>query len=141
MKVVLFYHSILSCWNHGNAHFLRGVARELIRLGHVVHVYEPEDGWSRPNALADGGADVLAEAEALVPGLTVHSFHSDTLDLDAATDGADLIIVHEWNTPALIAGLGHRRKGGSAVHPLVPRYPSPRGDGAGRDGTARPRRI
>ena len=32
MKFVLFYHSFASCWNHGNAHFLRGVARELIRV-------------------------------------------------------------------------------------------------------------
>ena len=24
MKLVLFYHSLASDWNHGNAHFLRG---------------------------------------------------------------------------------------------------------------------
>ena len=26
MRIVMFYHSLLSDWNHGNAHFLRGVA-------------------------------------------------------------------------------------------------------------------
>ena len=28
MKLVMFYHSLYSDWNHGNAHFLRGVVRE-----------------------------------------------------------------------------------------------------------------
>ena len=29
MRVALFYHSLVSDWNHGNAHFLRGIVREL----------------------------------------------------------------------------------------------------------------
>jgi hypothetical protein len=45
MRVVLFYHSLVSDWNHGNAHFLRGVASELIARGHEVAIYEPADGW------------------------------------------------------------------------------------------------
>ncbi len=49
MRVVMFYHSLASDWNHGNAHFLRGVARELGRRGHDVRVYEPLDGWSATN--------------------------------------------------------------------------------------------
>src|SRR2546421_9185652 len=113
MKVVLFYHSFVSCWNHGNAHFLRGVARELIRLGHDVIVYEPEDGWSRTNAVADGGAIILAEAPMLVPGVKALSYQTDSLDLDQATDGADLVIVHEWNSPALIAAIGRQRIAGA----------------------------
>ena len=114
MKVVLFYHSILSCWNHGNVHFLRGVARELIRLGHQVTVYEPEDGWSRTNALASGGGAVFAETASLVPGMTVHTYRSETLDLEQATDGADLVIVHEWNSPSLIAAVGRQRIAGAS---------------------------
>ena len=31
MRIVYFTHSLASCWNHGNAHFLRGVLREPIR--------------------------------------------------------------------------------------------------------------
>ena len=27
MRIVYFTHSLRSCWNHGNAHFLRGVLR------------------------------------------------------------------------------------------------------------------
>ena len=26
MRVVVFCHSLASCWNHGNAHFLRSIA-------------------------------------------------------------------------------------------------------------------
>ena len=36
MRIVMFYHSLLSDWNHGNAHFLRGVATELVCRGHTV---------------------------------------------------------------------------------------------------------
>jgi spore maturation protein CgeB len=112
MKFVLFYHSFVSCWNHGNAHFLRGVVRELIRMGHSVTVYEPEDGWSRVNALADGGASALEEAADLVPGVTIETYQLESLDLDAATHRADVVIAHEWNPPALIAGLGAKRANG-----------------------------
>jgi spore maturation protein CgeB len=110
MNVVMFYHSVDSCWNHGNAHFLRGVARELIALGHDVTVYQPEDGWSRLNALAEGGEEVLAEAAALVPGLKIERYEIETLDIEQVTDGADLLLVHEWNLPALVAALGYKRR-------------------------------
>jgi len=113
MKVVLFYHSFVSCWNHGNAHFLRGVARELLKLGHEVVVYEPENGWSRANAIAEGGAAILAEAARLVPGVKLRSYCDQTLDLAGATDGAAVVIAHEWNCPALIASLGRQRLAGA----------------------------
>ena len=43
MRIAYFTHSLASCWNHGNAHFLRGVLRELMASGHAVVAYEP--GW------------------------------------------------------------------------------------------------
>ena len=52
MKIVFFYHSLLSDWNHGNAHFLRGVATELVERGHEIEIYEPEEGWSLANLRA-----------------------------------------------------------------------------------------
>jgi spore maturation protein CgeB len=113
MKFVLFYHSIVSCWNHGNAHFLRGVARELIRFGHSVTVYEPEDGWSRMNAIAEGGAATLAESACLLPNVCVETYRPESLDLERATERADVVIAHEWNTPTLIAALGHLRTHGA----------------------------
>src|SRR5215218_10061557 len=59
MRVVFFCHAFTSCWNNGNAHFLRGVARELSQFGHHVVVYEPAEGWSRLNAILDGGIHPL----------------------------------------------------------------------------------
>jgi spore maturation protein CgeB len=110
MRFVLFYHSFVSCWNHGNVHFLRGVTRALLARGHSVAVYEPSDGWSRTNALAEaGGAQVLDECAGLVPGVEIRPYRLATLDLDRALDGADVVIAHEWNVPALIERLGRAR--------------------------------
>ncbi|MEA2934779.1 MAG: hypothetical protein QOD74_1425 [Variibacter sp.] len=113
MRVVLFCHSFLSCWNHGNAHFLRGVARELIRAGHAVSAFEPRNGWSHENAIRDGGAHHLKAAAALVPGISLHSYDLVDIDLKHATARADLVIVHEWNEPTLVARLGKLRAGGA----------------------------
>ena len=112
MKVVLFCHAFTSCWNNGNAHFLRGVARELVRTGHQVVVCEPADGWSRSNALSDGGEAILHDAESLLPQIQLYRYDASP-DLDEALQGADLGIVHEWNPPALIAALGRRRAAGA----------------------------
>jgi spore maturation protein CgeB len=40
LNIALFAHSMVSDWNHGNAHFLRGLMRELVRMGHTVRCYE-----------------------------------------------------------------------------------------------------
>jgi spore maturation protein CgeB len=108
MKCVLFYHAFSSCWNNGNAHFLRGVARELQALGHDVLVYELADGWSRLNAISDGGSESLREVTELIPGVSVRSYNA-AFDLDSALDGADLVLVHEWNEPDLIKRIGRHR--------------------------------
>jgi spore maturation protein CgeB len=112
MKCVFFYHALTSCWNNGNAHFVRGVARELSEFGHQVVVYEPAEGWSRLNAIRDGGAEALQEALALLPGVEIRQYTSSP-DLDGALDGADLVIVHEWNPPDLIGSIGRRRTQGA----------------------------
>jgi spore maturation protein CgeB len=109
MKVVVFCHSLVSDWNHGNAHFLRGVASELIDRGHDVHVLEPADSWSRRNLEAEhGDAAVRAFAHAF-PQLSSTRYSLSSLDLDATLDGADLVLVHEWNDPALVRSIGERR--------------------------------
>jgi len=113
MKCVFFYHALTSCWNNGNAHFLRGIARELRKLGHQVVVFEPADGWSRLNAIRDGGIEPLEEARAQLPGIDLRPY-TTSLDLDLALDGADLVIAHEWNSPVLIGDLGKRRTQGAS---------------------------
>jgi spore maturation protein CgeB len=117
MKVVFFCHAFTSCWNNGNAHFLRGVTRELARAGHSVLVCEPKDGWSRINALQDGGQAVLEETASLVPGVQ-SCLYGEPLDLDEILQGAEVVVVHEWNPPALIARIGRLRVNGGKFNLL-----------------------
>jgi len=109
MRLAYFTHSLASCWNHGNAHFLRGVLRDLIARGHDVQAFEPTDAWSRQNMLADGGPDADQIWTASYPGLSTTAYDLDA-DLAALIDGADVVIVHEWNDPALVAAIGCLRQ-------------------------------
>lgn len=112
MRVLIFCHSLVSCWNHGNAHFLRGVCSELIARGHAVDVYEPAGGWSLTNLVAEC-ANAPAAFRRAFPELDSTAYDPRHFDLDAALDGADLVLVHEWNDAALIVRIGrHRRNGG-----------------------------
>ena len=69
MKVRYFTHSLLSCWNHGNAHFLRGVLAELVGRGHDVEALEPEGNWSLTNLLGDAGPAGLGAFRQSYPDL------------------------------------------------------------------------
>ncbi|MDT9600388.1 CgeB family protein [Sphingosinicella rhizophila] len=113
MKFVYFTHSLASCWNHGNAHFVRGVLRELIGLGHQVDVREPAAGWSLSNLLKDHGEEGLDPYRKAYPELHSTSFTKGS-DFAAMVDDADVVIVHEWNDHDLVAKLGRLRAGGGA---------------------------
>lgn len=114
MKFVLFYHSLVSDWNHGNAHFLRGVASELLSRGHQVQVYEPAAGWSLQNLLRDEGPAAVEGFQKAYPQLHAAFYRPETLNLDEALDDANVVLVHEWNEPELVARLGqHRSQGGN----------------------------
>jgi spore maturation protein CgeB len=108
MKFVLFYHSLVSDWNHGNAHFLRGIASELLARGHQVRIYEPLDGWSLSHLLHEQGPAAIEEFHAVFPELSSTFYRTEEMDLDAALDGADVVIVHEWNEPQLVKRIGER---------------------------------
>ena len=77
MNITLFYHSILSDWNHGNAHFLRGIVRELQDRGHQVRVFEPENGWSLQNLVDGYGKEKLTELLPYYPGLSTNFYSMD----------------------------------------------------------------
>ncbi len=111
MRIVYFTHSLRSCWNHGNAHFLRGVISELEARGHDVRCFEPARSWSLDNLLADHGEDGLRPFEQSYPGLRPRSYGAE-VDAAALCDGADLVVVHEWNDPALVAAVGRARQDG-----------------------------
>ncbi|MFO7562041.1 MAG: glycosyltransferase [Enhygromyxa sp.] len=109
MRILMFYQSLISCWNHGNAHFLRGVVAELLARGHEVEVCEPRAGWSVTRLVAEQGPAALAVLEAEFADLPSTRYVEAELDLDALLDGADLVLVHEWTSPALIAAIGRHR--------------------------------
>ena len=112
MKIVYFTHSLVSCWNHGNAHFLRGVLSELIARGHDVRAYAPENAWSLTNLIADHGPDAIDAYRRAYPELGSVCYPEDA-DLSEFVDGADLVIVHEWNDAKIVAEIGRlRREGG-----------------------------
>jgi spore maturation protein CgeB len=114
MKVTLFCHSLVSDWNHGNAHFLRGVVRELRHRGHETEVFEPERGWSASKLIANAGAQAIDDFRAAFPELQSRTYDPDRLDLDRELADADLVLVHDWIEPELVAAIGehHRRRGG-----------------------------
>ena len=61
MRFLLYTHSLVSDWNHGNAHFLRGVLRDLVARGHDALALEPKGAWSRQNMVAERGPEAEAE--------------------------------------------------------------------------------
>jgi spore maturation protein CgeB len=110
MRIVMFYHSIVSDWNHGNAHFLRGIVTELLKRGHQVTVYEPKDGWSLSNLMREKGESVLRQFKKVYPQLHSVLYELEGLNLDEMLSGADLVIVHEWNEHELVSRIGAHRK-------------------------------
>jgi spore maturation protein CgeB len=118
MRVVMFYHSLVSDWNHGNAHFLRGIVTEMLSRGIEVDVYEPRNSWSRVNLVKEHGQAPLREFKKAYPALASVQYSPKRLDLDSVLDGADIVIVHEWNDRQLIARIGehHRRFGGYRLY-------------------------
>ncbi|MDB4969000.1 MAG: hypothetical protein JWN44_4689 [Myxococcales bacterium] len=109
MRVALFTHSLASDWNHGNAHFLRGLVTELVARGHAVTAFEPEDAWSVANLVAEAGPAALERTRTIYPALDIVRYRREGFDLDGALEGADLVIVHEWNDRALVARIGGHR--------------------------------
>ena len=108
LTFAFFAHSWTSDWNHGNAHFLRGLVHELMNLGHRVRCYEQVNSWSRSNLQAEGwgvGDWALQQFEAKFSHLDVRFY---TLDEKFATYAAaelrdvDVVVVHEWNPPELV---------------------------------------
>jgi spore maturation protein CgeB len=109
MRIALFYHSLLSDWNHGNAHFLRGIGWELQSRGHEVRILEPAGGWSLSRLLREHGEAPVQAFHRTYPGLRSAFYDPLTLDLDEALRGVDLAIVHEWNDPQFVARIGAHR--------------------------------
>jgi spore maturation protein CgeB len=109
MRVVMFYHSLVSDWNHGNAHFLRGIVSELLARGHQVRVLEPENSWSRQNLEQEHGRRAIEAFQTAYPELGSERYTLETIDLDRELEAAELVLVHEWNEHALVDAIGRHR--------------------------------
>jgi spore maturation protein CgeB len=103
-----FAHSWISDWNHGNVHFLRGLARELQHLGHEVRCYEQFGSWSLTNLVdteGDRAQQAIEQFRCEFPDLDVRIYQRDSGLADALRfelKGADIVIVHEWNDPEVV---------------------------------------
>ncbi|WJR66103.1 glycosyltransferase [Neorhizobium sp. CSC1952] len=111
MRFVFYTHSLISDWNHGNAHFLRGVMRDLIRRGHEALALEPEGSWSRANLLKDQGAVAIQKFRETFPELR-SQIYGKGFDHEAAVADADVVVVHEWTEPKLVERIGRARAAG-----------------------------
>ena len=108
MRFAFFYQSVISDWNHGNAHFLRGLMGALQARGHEAVCYEQIDNWSLANLLLEA-PDAITRFETRFPGLRYEQYAlGPSLEawLRERLGQADVAIVHEWNEPEVIALLG-----------------------------------
>jgi len=108
LNIHFFAHSWVSDWNHGNAHFLRGLARALIRMGHRVKCYEQLGSWSLSNLVKNEGERAITsidEFRRVYPDLNIHFYNNDDTFPEFAQQhlrGADVVILHEWNEPNVV---------------------------------------
>jgi spore maturation protein CgeB len=108
LRIRIFAHSLVSDWNHGNAHFLRGLSRALIRLGHDVRSYEELGAWSLSNLMRHEGQTAIEAVDDFrrtYPELDIHFYQNDTTlapFLDEELKDVDLVLIHEWNEPWLV---------------------------------------
>ncbi|CAA9267483.1 MAG: Spore_germination_protein_CgeB [uncultured Chloroflexi bacterium] len=103
LRFALFYHSVRSDWNHGNAHFLRGMVRSLVQMGHEAVVYEERRGWSVSNLVAEHGLSPLVAFRRRFPFVTTRLYdptptETAALERRLAEElaGVDVVVVHEW---------------------------------------------
>src|SRR5947209_3767448 len=109
LRVKLFCHSIVSDWNHGNAHFLRGLLSDMAARGFGIESLEPEDSWSRLNLEKEYGSAPAREFSNHFPSIPWRTYNLEHESVDELIGDADIAIVHEWNSPDLIADVGRAR--------------------------------
>lgn len=115
LRLAYFAHSLRSDWNNGNAHFLRGLLRALGSLGSEVTVFEPAHGWSIDHLREEpAGERSIDNFSKLYPDLNISTYSesesANTSFWRSALRHFDVIILHEWNPPALAALLLELRK-------------------------------
>ncbi len=116
LRIALFCHSLISDWNHGNAHFLRGLMRQLMRMGHQVRCYEELGSWSLTNLVKQEGERAIEAIDYFrraYSELDIRFYKSSENFQDfveTELEGVDIVILHEWNDPFVVNTiLGQKR--------------------------------
>src|ERR1700758_5577347 len=100
LDIRMFAHSWVSDWNHGNAHFLRGLARSLVRMGHRVRCYEQLGSWSLSNLVSNEGeraVTAIDDFRRLFPDLNIQFYNNDESFAKFASEHlreSDVVIIH-----------------------------------------------
>lgn len=106
LRIAYLAHSLRSDWNNGNAHFLRGLLRELGAIGHDVVAFEPCTDWSIEHLREETrGESSLQQFRERYPDLKIVAYQAtDALRAECwqrRLADRDIVILHEWNPPAL----------------------------------------
>jgi spore maturation protein CgeB len=106
LRIAYLAHSLRSDWNNGNAHFLRGLMRGMVALGHDVAIFEPCCAWSIDNLHQEElGSRSLDQFAATYPELLISTYSgADPANLSFwrnALKDREIVILHEWNPPEL----------------------------------------
>lgn len=106
LSVAYLAHSLRSDWNNGNAHFLRGLMRAMVGMGHNVEVFEPHAAWSIENLRMERrGAHSLHQFARSYPDVSISTYNgAEPAQLwywRNALRSRDIVILHEWNPPEL----------------------------------------
>lgn len=105
LRIHIFAHSFVSDWSHSSAHFLRGLARELMALGHSVRCHEELGSWSLVNLVRheqERSIDAIDDFRRRFRGLDIQFYERGAglrEHLRAELRGADVVLVQEWNEP------------------------------------------
>ena len=108
LNIALFCHSLVSDWNHGNAHFLRGLMRALTGEGHQVRCYEELGSWSLTNLMREqsrAAIDAIDQFAQSFPELNVRFYDSGNnfaAFLEEELRDTDVVLLHEWNAPLVV---------------------------------------
>src|SRR5580704_107035 len=120
LRLRIFAHSWLSDWNHGNAHFLRGLMRELVRMGHQVRCYEELGSWSLTNLMkheGDRAIEAIDSFRRTYPELDIRFYKAGEAQfqqvLEDELKDTNLVLLHEWNDPQVANNvLAYKKKHG-----------------------------
>lgn len=110
LRIAYLAHSFRSDWNNGNAHFLRGLMRSLIAMGHDVEAFEPHEAWSIEHLRQERlGSHSLHQFARTYPDISISTYNgadpAQMLYWLNALRGRDIVILHEWNPPELAQAL------------------------------------